>query len=203
MGRRTRFARIGASRRELRDAKWDVFLGMVLSNVVMYFIILATASTVHGTATRIHSATDAAQALRPVAGNAAASLWAVAIAGAGILAVPILTGSAAFALGGAFGWKCGLGERPGDAKAFYAAIVASTVAGMAINFAGINPIDALVWTAVINGFLAPPLLVVLMLVANNASVLGDHVNGTLANVIGWATTTIMFGAALALVFAAS
>jgi NRAMP (natural resistance-associated macrophage protein)-like metal ion transporter len=199
MGRRSRQARLGATRAELRDARLDVFAGMLLSNLVMYFIILATASTLAPAGiTKIQTATQAAQALRPIAGAAAEWLWAVALIGAGVLAVPILTGSTAFAITEAFAYKRGLDRRPGDAKLFYGVIVASTLIGMMINFAGINPIDALVWTAVINGFLAPPLLVILLLVANNAAVLGREVNGPLTNAVGWATTIVMFAAAIAL-----
>lgn len=204
IGRRTRFARRGASTSELASARLDVVTGMLLSNVVAFFVILATATSVHDSGiTRIHTAADAAQALRPVAGAGASSLWALAIAAAGILAVPILTGSAAFACSEAFEWTRGLEKSLGQAKPFYAVIVLSTLIGMAINFVGINPIDALVWTAVINGFLAPPLLAVLMLVANNKAVLGERVNGTFANVVGWITTAVMCAAALALLFVAS
>ncbi len=200
LGRHSRSARSGATHSELRHARWDVVAGMVLSNVVMYFIILASASTLHAAGiTKIHTAADAAIALRPAAGSAASMLWAVALAGAGFLAVPILTGSAAFALAHTFGWTCGLGKAPREARRFYGVIVVATLIGMLINFIGVNPIDALVWTAEINGFLAPPLLVVLMLVANNKLVLGRHVNGRLANVVGWTTTAVMFAAAIALV----
>jgi Mn2+/Fe2+ NRAMP family transporter len=113
--------------------------------------------------------------------------------------VPILTGSAAYATAEALGWKRGLSRKPGQAKLFYGCIAVSTIVGMLINFAGINPMEALLWTAVINGFLAPPMLVIVMLVANNKDVLGEHVNGPLSNVVGWLTTAIMSAAAIALV----
>ena len=201
MGRRTLRERRGATGEELRDAEWDIGVGMLLSNVVMYFIILATASTLHGTKpVTIQSATQAAQALRPLAGEAAYVLWAVGLIGAGMLSVPILTGSAAYAVAEALGWKRGLDERPRRAKLFYAVITTSTVVGMLVNFTGINPITALFWTAVINGVLAPPILIVVMLIANNRAVLQEHVNGRLANVVGWTTTAVMFAAALGLVF---
>ena len=128
----------------------------------------------------------------------ASLLWALGLIGAGALCVPILTGSAAYALAEAMGWNRGLNERPHRAKLFYSVIALSTLVGMAINFAGINPITALVWTSVINGFLAPPILVVVMLIANNKAVLGKDVNGRLTNAVGWATTAAMFAAALAL-----
>jgi len=198
-GRRTRRARAGATPEELRDARWDVLVGMILSNLVMYFIVLATASTVgHAGPANIDTATDAARALEPFAGRAAVWLWAIALVGAGMLAVPILTGSAAYAIAEAMGWKRGLDERPRRAKLFYAVITMCTAIGMLINFFGISPMAALVWTAIINGFLAPPILVIVMLIGNNRDVLGPHVNGPFTNAVGWTTTVLMFSAAIAL-----
>lgn len=200
MGRRTLQQRTGATKAELKYASLDVAVGMLFSNVVMYFIILATAATLHKAGrTDIQSATEAAEALRPLAGNAAYILLALGLIGAGFLCVPILTGSAAYAIAEALGWKHGLDEKPRRAKLFYGVIAASTLVGMLINFLGINPIKALVSTAVINGFLAPPILVVVMLVANNKAVLGREVNGRLTNLVGWVTTIAMFAAALAFV----
>ena len=202
MGRRTLQQRKGATKAELEYANIDVAVGMLFSNVVMYFIMLATAATLHKSGkTDIQSATDAAQALRPLAGNAAYVLLALGLIGAGFLCVPILTGSAAYAIAEVLGWKHGFDEKPRRAKLFYGAIAASTVVGMAVNFVGLNPITALFWTAVINGFLAPPMLVIIMMVANNRGVLGSEVNGPLANVMGWTTTGAMFGAAFGLVLA--
>ena len=200
MGRRTLQQRKGATKAELKYANWDVAAGMFFSNVVMYFIILATAATLFKAGkTDIQSATEAAQALRPLAGDAAYILLALGLIGAGFLCVPILTGSAAYAIAEALGWKHGLDEKPRRAKLFYGVIAASTVVGMLVNFIGINPITALFWTAVINGFLAPPILVVVMLIANNKAVLGREVNGRATNIMGWITTAAMFAAAVALV----
>src|SRR5262249_28186682 len=174
---------------------------MLVSNLVMYFIILATAATLHRAGrTHLHSAAEAAEALRPLAGDAATVLMALGLVGTGLLAVPILTGSAAYAVCEALGWRHGLNEKPHRAKAFYAVIAGCTLAGMLINFAGINPVDALFGTAVLNGFLAPPLLVVIMLIANNPKVMKHRVNGLGANVLGWATTLLMFAAAAGLVW---
>jgi len=198
MGRKRLWERQGATDEELKYAAWDVNLGMIFCNVVFYFVILGTAATLHTSGkTDIQSATDAAQALQPVAGNAASLLFALGIIGAGFLAVPVLTGSAAYAIAEAFGWKYGLDEKPAQAKQFYAAITLSTLIGTLINFLGINPIKALFWTAVINGFLAPPLLVVIMLVANNKDVMGKRTNGFWTNVLGWTTVVVMSVAALA------
>jgi len=199
IGRRTLKQRQGVTPRELREAAWDVNIGMFFSNAVMYFIILATAATLFKAGqTDIESAIDAARALRPLAGDAAGILLALGLIGSGLLAVPILTGSAAYAIAEAFGWRAGLDEKPRRARAFYGVIVASTLTGMLLDFLGVNPIDALVWTAIINGFLAPPLLVVIMHVANNRKILGERVNGRALNLLGWLTTIVMFAAAIAL-----
>jgi NRAMP (natural resistance-associated macrophage protein)-like metal ion transporter len=197
MGRVHLWQRRGASDTELKYAATDVTVGMVFSNVVMYFLILATAATLHVAGqTQINSAADAAEALRPLAGDASGILLALGLIGAGFLAVPVLSGSAAYAMSEAFGWRYGLDHHPGRAKEFYGVIVAATVIGLAIDFIGINPIDALFWTAVINGFVAPPLLVLIMLVANNRKIMGDRTNGGWLNILGWAATIAMFAAAI-------
>ncbi len=200
MGRKRLWQRKGASKTELKYAALDVNVGMLLSNMVMYFIILTTAATLFKAGkTDIQSATDAAEALRPLAGDAARFLLALGLVGAGVLAVPILTGSAAYAVSEAAGWRFGLDEKPHRAKQFYGVIVAETIVGMVINFLGINPITALFWTAVINGFLAPPLLVVVMLVSNNTKIMGERVNSRWINALGWLTTVLLFIAAIALI----
>jgi Mn2+/Fe2+ NRAMP family transporter len=200
IGRKRLWQRQGASKTELKYALWDTLSGMFFSQIVAYFIMLATGATLfaHGQ-TNIGSAVDAAQALRPVAGDASAILLAIGLIGAGVLAVPILTGSAAYGLSEAFGWKFGLDRPPTAAPQFYAVIVVATLVGMAINFLGINPIDALVITSVINGMLAPPLLVLVMVVSNNRKVMGERTNGRLLNAIGWLTAGVMGVAALALI----
>ncbi len=200
MGRKRLWQRRGASDLELRYAAVDVNTGMAFSNVVMYFIILSTAATLFKAGkTNINSATDAAQALRPLAGDAASLLLAVGLIGAGFLAVPILSGSSAYAVSEAIGWRFGLEEKPSRAKAFYGVIALSTLVGMLINFAGINPIDALFGTAVLNGLVAPPVLVLIMLVSNNRSIMGERVNNRWINLLGWVTTVVMFVAAIALI----
>ncbi len=192
--------RKGTSETELKYAAWDVNIGMVFSNLIMYFIILAAAATLFKTGkTDIKSAAEAAEALRPLAGNAARLLFALGLIGSGFLAVPVMTGSAAYAMAEAFEWKRGLDERPHHAKAFYGVIIASTLSGLVINFLGINPIDALFWTSLIFGFLTPPILVVIMLIANNEKIMGDQVNSLGLNVLGWATTVAMFAVAISLI----
>jgi len=201
IGRKKLWQRRGASDEELKYAALDVNTGMFLSNVVMYFIILATAATLFTSGQRdINSAGGAAEALRPLAGDAATVLLAVGLIGAGFLAVPILSGSAAYGVAEAFGWREGLDARPGRAKEFYGVIAVATLVGMLINFSGINTIDALVWSAVINGFVAPPLMVLIMLISNNRKIMGNRTNSLPINILGWIATAVMFAAAIALVF---
>jgi Mn2+/Fe2+ NRAMP family transporter len=191
--------RKGASDAELKYAAWDVNTGMLLSTVVMYFIILATATTLYKAGkTDIQSARDAAEAQRPLAGNAARVLLALGLIGSGFLVVKILTGGYAYSIAEAFDWKLGLDKRPGRAKGFYGIIAGCTLIGALVNFAGINPIKALFWTAVINGMLAPPLLVIIMLASNKKDILGDRRNGVLLNVLGWLTALVMAAAAIGL-----
>jgi NRAMP (natural resistance-associated macrophage protein)-like metal ion transporter len=193
--------RIGATDRELRDAAWDVDAGMALSNVVMFFIILAAAATLNRAGrTDIGTAAEAAEALRPLAGDGAFVLMALGLIGTGVLAVPILIGSASYAVAEAFEWECSLEDRPSQAKRFYLVMSACFVAALAIDYAGMNPMKALVWSSVINGFLSPPLLVIIMLISNNRKVMGERVNSRLLNTLGWATTILMFVAAIALIW---
>ena len=200
MGRKRLRQRKGASNPELKSLMMDTVVGMILSNVVSYFVILASASTLHAAGrTNIQSASEAAEALRPVAGNAAALLFALGIVGSGFLAVPILTSSAAYAVAETFSFKYGLNEKPSRAKQFYIVIAVSTIVGVLINFVGVNPITALFWTAVINGVLAPPMLLLIMLVARNKRVMGTRINNRVSNLVGWATTALLFLAALGMI----
>jgi NRAMP (natural resistance-associated macrophage protein)-like metal ion transporter len=197
VGRTRLWQRRGATDRELGYAGLDVAAGMLFSNLVMYFVIMATGATLHAAGTTdIASAAQAAEALRPLAGNLAAALLAVGLIGGGVLAVPILAGSAAYALSEAFGWRFGLDERPGRARQFYVVIGLATLVGAAINLLGINPIAALVGTAVINGLVAPPLLGLVMLVSGDRRVMGDRVNGRLTATIGWSTVVVLAAAAV-------
>ena len=199
-GKKRLWRRKKAMDEELEYAFWDVNVGMFFSNLVMYFIILSSAATLHRAGkTDIGSAAEAAEALRPLAGDAATILMAVGLIGTGLLAVPILTGSASYAVCETAGWKCSLDAKPGKAKEFYIVLGLSTLGGLLVNFLGVSPMDALFWTAVINGFLAPPLLVVIMLIANNKEVMGKRVNTRWENFLGWGTTAVMFAAAIALI----
>jgi Mn2+/Fe2+ NRAMP family transporter len=199
MGRTRLWQRQGATNAELRYAAWDVNIGMLFANVVFYFVVLTSAATLFKDGQHtINSAADAAQALRPLAGDLAGLLFALGIIGAGFLAVPILTGAAAYGVSEAFGWSYGLEKKPWKAKQFYGVIAASTLLGVAIDFLGINPIQALYWTAVINGVLAGPLLILIMLVANNRKIMGERVNNAWINLLGWAATATMLTAAVGL-----
>jgi NRAMP (natural resistance-associated macrophage protein)-like metal ion transporter len=184
---------------ELKHAAWDVNAGMLLSNAVMFFIILSAAATIHHSENHeIETAAQAAEALKPIAGQAAFVLMALGLIGTGILAVPILTTSAAFAVAEAMGWECGLDKKPGQAKEFYIVMAACTLGALLINFLGVNPMKALFLTAVINGILAPPLLVGLMIVSNDPKIMGDRVNGWVLNLLGWGATAAMTAAAIVL-----
>jgi NRAMP (natural resistance-associated macrophage protein)-like metal ion transporter len=200
IGRRTLRHRQGATRLELKYALWDTMAGMVFSEIVAYFIILTTGATLFVAGKHdVVSATEAAQALRPLAGDASALLLAVGIIGAGVLAVPILTGSAAYGVSEAFGWRSGLDRKPAAAWQFYLVIVAATLVGMAINFLGINAITALVLSAVLNGIIAVPLVFLVMIVCNDRAAMGARTNGRLLNVVGWLTVIVMGVAVLGLI----
>lgn len=191
-GKTTEASRKGANAAELRFATIDVNVGMGLSNLVMFFIILATALTLFKQGkTDIKSAADAAEALRPIAGDLSGILFAGGMIGAGLLAIPILSGSAAYAVSEAFGWRAGLEERWDRAKPFYGVIALATIVGMVINFTGIDPIDALFYTAILNGIIAPPLLVLVMLVARDRKVMGDQTIGPVLTTLGWLATVGM------------
>ncbi|TMD58165.1 MAG: divalent metal cation transporter [Chloroflexi bacterium] len=190
----------GATRLQLRIATIDVNIGMFISNLVMYFIILATAVTLHASGkTEIQTGADAAEALRPVAGDLAGWLFAAGMIGTGLLAIPVLSGSAAYAVSEALNLRRGLNEDWRRAKAFYGVIAVATLVGVVLNFTPIKPIDALYWSSVLNGIAAPPLLVLIMLAARNRRVMGDQPIGPVLTLLGWATTIAMFLALLGLV----
>lgn len=197
-GRRTAAQRRGASDHELADARLDVNTGMFFSNLVMYFIILATASTLHrADVLAIETAREAAEALRPLAGDAAYLLFALGIVGTGFLAVPVLAGSASFAVAEVFGWRSGLDLPPRRGRRFYLVFAGAVVGGMLLDLGGTVPIRMLLVSAVVNGLLAPPLLVLVMLVGNNRSIMGERTNGPWLNALGWTATAVMTAAAVA------
>jgi Mn2+/Fe2+ NRAMP family transporter len=199
-GRTTVRERKGATERELRETRRDVLIGMTFSNLIMYFIMLATGSTLHPAGvTRIETAAEAAEALKPVAGSAAGMLFALGVIGVGFLAVPVMTTGAAYDLAQAFGWRHSLDARPSEARKFYVAIAAFTALAVALNFLGFNPMKALVWSGIVQGFSTPPLLLLIMLMTNDRRIMGDQVNSRTTNVLGWLTTGAIFAASAGLV----
>jgi Mn2+/Fe2+ NRAMP family transporter len=200
MGRRRLDQRMGATKRELRETKTDVISGMFFSNIVMYFIILSTASTLFKTGrTEINTAAEAAAALRPLAGDAATILFAIGVIGVGFLAVPVMTTGAAYDFCQVVGWKHSLHAKPAEAKKFYGVIAGFTVLAMSMNFLGFNPMKALVFSGVVQGFSTPPLLLMIMLMTNSRRIMGNRRNTLGLNILGWITTVAIFAASIGLV----
>jgi len=197
-GKKTIAQRRGATLHELADARLDVNTGMFFSNLVMYFIILATASTLHRAGVRnIETARQAAEALRPLAGDAAYVLFAMGLVGTGLLAIPVLAGSASFAVAELFAWRAGLDLKPRSARRFYLVFASAMAGGIALSLLGANAMRTLFFSAVLNGLLAPPLMVLVMMVGGNRKIMGEHVNGFWLRLLGWTATAIMTAAALA------
>jgi NRAMP (natural resistance-associated macrophage protein)-like metal ion transporter len=185
----------------LQRIKIDTYLGMAFSNLIAYFIILAVAVTLNANGkTDIDSAAQAAEALRPIAGQFASLLFSLGIVGTGLLALPVLAGSGAYAVGEALGWPVGLQREAKKAKAFYAVLAAATLIGLLLNFTKINPIRALVWSAIINGVTAAPVMCFMMLMASNRKVMGKFALPLYLKVFGWAATVIMALAALGMLW---
>jgi len=181
-----------AAGKELRRIRWDTWSGMLYSDIAAYFIILATAVTLHvaGT-TNINTAAQAASALRPVAGNFAYVLFALGILGVGLIGVPVLAGSAAYALCEAMGWTWGLERKATDARGFYGVIAVTVLAGLVIQYSPISPMKALFWSAVINGVVAVPLMVVIILLVSKKAVMGDFTASRPIIILGWIATVVM------------
>jgi len=199
LGRKTVAEREGATDEELRKSRTDVITGMFFSNLVMYFIILTTAATLHTHGqTTIETAQQAAEALKPLAGNGAYLLFTLGLIGTGMLGVPVLAGAAAYAVAEARNWRGTLEDRPRLAKKFYAIVAASMILGLALDYAGFDAVKMLFWSAVLNGVLAPPLIVLVVLLTGSRSVMGDRVNPPLLKWLGWTTAAVMTIAAVAL-----
>jgi NRAMP (natural resistance-associated macrophage protein)-like metal ion transporter len=179
--------------------KLDTFVGMGISNIVAFFIILTTAVTLHQNGvTDIESSAQAASALRPVAGEFAFWLFSAGIIGTGLLSIPVLAGSAAYAMAGTFRWRNSLELKPQTAKEFYGIIAIATVLGVALSFSPIDPIKALYWSAVINGVIAVPIMVVMMFMSSNRKIMGDFVISPGLRLVGWLSTAVMGVAILAM-----
>lgn len=187
--------------RNLRRIKTDTYVGMAYSNLIAFFIILTAAVTLHAHGlTDVSTSAQAALALRPLAGPFAFYLFAAGIIGTGLLAVPVLAGSAAYAVAETFDWRIGLGRRPAQARGFYAIIAIATLLGVALNFTPVDPIKALFWSAVINGVIAVPVMVIVMLLSARTEVMGRFVVTGPLRLLGWAATVVM-GAAVTVMIA--
>jgi NRAMP (natural resistance-associated macrophage protein)-like metal ion transporter len=192
--------RQGASSSKLQQSQRDIVVGMAFSNFIMYTIILATGATLFKAGNHdIESAAQAAQALRPLLGPAAEALFAIGIIGVGFLAVPVMTAGASYDLCQAVGWKASLNARPAEARHFYVMIGAFTLAAIALNAFGINPMKALVYAGIVQGFSTPPLLLMIVLMTNDPKIMGDKTNSFWLNLLSWITVVAIFAASAGLV----
>lgn len=191
-GKDTLELRKGCSNEDVRKMRVDVWSGMFLSNVVMFFIIAATAGVLnsHGI-TNINTAADAAAALRPIAGDYTYLLFTLGIIGTGLLAVPVLAGAVSYCLSESFGWQQGLHRELSEAHAFYGIIIISMAVGLALNFVGLDAIRALIYSAVVNGLVAPVILTLIVLLSSNRKIMGERLNHPFITVAGWSITGIM------------
>ena len=200
IGRTRLWQRKGASRREMKRTSRDVLVGMIFSNIILYFIIMATGLTLHPSGqTEIETAAQAAAALEPLAGEAAKYLFAAGIVGVGFLAVPIMTTGAAYDVVQGMGREGSLHDAPSENRLFYGVIAVVTTLAVAMNFLGLNPMRALVWSGIVQGFSVPPLLLLMMLLTNSRRVVGGRTNGRWTNLLGWTTTAVTFLCTVALV----
>ncbi len=202
MGRTRLAQRKGATMEELRAARRDVVIGMFFSNIVMYFIILTTAATLNAHGTKdIETAEQAARALLPLAGPGAYWLFTLGLIGTGMLAIPVLAGSCAYAIAEASLWRhASLQREPRRSKKFYSVLAGSVLVGLALEFAGLNAVKMLFWSAVLNGILAPPLVFLVVLVTSDKKVMHEHINTRSLRWLGWACGSVMTVAAVSLLF---
>ena len=177
---------------EMKRIRFDTIVGMAFSNIIGLFIVLTTAATLHAHGvTDIQTSSQAAEALRPIAGPLAFTVFALGIIGTGLLAVPILAASSAYAVSEGFNWQIGLGRRPREAKAFYATLSGATLIGVMINFTSVDPIKALFWSAVLNGIIAVPMMFVMMHMASSRKIMGDYTIPPILKCMGWISTLVM------------
>jgi NRAMP (natural resistance-associated macrophage protein)-like metal ion transporter len=199
-GKKTVAQRRGSTNRELQIAKKDVVTGMLLSNMIMYFLILTTAATLNAHGTKnIETAKQAAEALRPLAGAGASWLFTIGIIGTGMLAVPVLAGSSAYVIAEGARWnQASLNVKPRLAGKFYSVIAIAIIIGLAFDFAGFNAVKMLFWSAILNGMLAPPLVIMVVLLTSDRKVMGNRVNSLRMKILGWICAGIMSVSAVAL-----
>lgn len=185
----------------IQKMQLDVNFGMFLSTVVMFFIILAAGTALFATGVhQIDTVEQAAKALEPVAGKASYLLFAIGVMGTGFLAIPVLTGSLSYIVAETFGWKASLDKKYWQAKKFYLIIALSLLTGLAIDYAGISPVQALFFTAILYGLVSPVIIAILLHIGNNKAIMKEYTNGRLSNVLGWITLLVMAGAAVALIY---
>jgi len=191
-------SRLGAKKKDIKDMRIDTWSGIFLSNLVMFFIIAACAAILfsHGI-TKITTAAQAAEALRPFAGNATFFLFAAGIIGTGLLAIPVLAGSSSYALSESLGWRGGLNSKLKRARAFYGVIIISMLVGLGLNFIGLDPIKALIYSAVANGMVAPLVLFLIVIISSNKKIMGDWANHRSTTIIGWIIASLMAVAGIA------
>lgn len=190
-----------STEKEIKNMRIDIWSGMFISNAAMFFIIAVCSATLFSNGvTNIGTAADAAAALRPFAGELAYLLFTIGIIGVGLLAVPVLAGSAAYAVSESFGWKFGLNRRLKEAKAFYGVIALAVIVGIGLNFIGLDPIKALLYSAVLNGIVAPVILYFIVRLSSRSDVMGERKNKKLTNVVGWITVVFMGVTALATIY---
>ncbi|MBI3109528.1 divalent metal cation transporter [Candidatus Daviesbacteria bacterium] len=202
VGRTTlKLRQVQTSDKEIKDMRLDVWSGMFLSNLVMFFIIAACGAVLYASGiTNIETAQQAAEALRPIAGEATYLLFAIGIIGTGLLTIPILAGSASYALSESFGWKYGLYRKLKEANAFYGVIIIATLIGLGINFLNFDTIKVLIYTAVFNGLIAPVILATIVILSSNKKVMGNRVNGPISLVLGLIITLVMAAAGIATIY---
>ena len=199
-GRKTVHSRKGATDDELRAARNDVVTGMVFAGIVMYFIILTTGATLHQQGQRdIETAREAAEALRPLAGSAAYLLFTVGLVGTGMLGIPALAGSAAYAVAEAMHWRGSLDDKPRVAAKFYGVLATAVALGLALDYLNVSAVKMLFYAAVVNGVLAPPLIVLVTLLTSDKTVMGDRTSSPLVRGLGWITAAVMTAATVAMI----
>jgi NRAMP (natural resistance-associated macrophage protein)-like metal ion transporter len=189
------------NKKVIHDMKEDVDFGMLFSNLVMFFIILTAGSVLfNGGLHQIDTVEQAAKALKPLAGNSAYLLFAVGVIGTGLLAIPVLSGSLSYIITETFGWKQGLDKKFHEARAFYIIIAISLILGLLLNYVGISPINALIYSAILYGLTAPVLIAIILHISNNKKVMKEFTNGKISNILGFATLVLMTAAAVILVY---
>lgn len=195
-------SREGSDAKAIKKMRTDIWSGMFLSNIVMFFIIAAAGAILFPQGiTNINSAADAAEALRPFAGDLTYSLFAIGIIGTGLLAIPVLAGSSSYAVSEAFGWKQGLNKKLGQAHAFYGTIIIAVLVGLGLNFVGLDPMKALIYSAVANGIVAPLVLAPIVIISNRKRIMGQWVNKRRTTFIGWSITGLMAASGIAAIWA--